>query len=238
MPAKGHSTALIFDPDCPCTLCAYFQDIEVLFERCSINIDCSWKRWSIWCILIEVTNFWEDLAEFNDNHTFDEYKMAIMALYPGAERDHQYNITNLEELTTWCRATTITTTSKLTSYHCEFLAILKHLLQCELLSPLDKKCLFIKGIHNPLWSQVTQWLQLKFPDHFPINPYPVNDILEVAKFILHGTSTTPVAAPQAPVPTTDTTTLTLVIKAEDLEPLLHLMAHTVCDIMPSQGSAS
>ena len=73
-----------------------------------------------------------------------------MALYPGAERDHQYDITNLEDLTTRCRASTITTTGELTSYHREFLAISKHLLQRELLSPLDEKRLFIKGIRDPL----------------------------------------------------------------------------------------
>ena len=237
MPAKGHSTAPIFDPDRPRTLCAYFQDLEALFERCSVDVDRLQKRWSIRYVPIEVADFWEDLAEFDDDHTFDEYKTAIMALYPGAERDHQYDITNLEELTTRRGATAITTTGELTSYHREFLAISKHLLQRELLSPLDEKRLFVKGIRDPLWSQVVQRLQLKFPDHFPRNPYPVNDVLEAAKFILHGTSTTPVAAPQAPVTTTDTATPTSAIKAEDLEPLLRLMTRAVRDVAPSQGSA-
>ena len=44
MPTKGHSTAPIFDPDRPRTLRAYFQDLEALFERCTVDNDHAWKR--------------------------------------------------------------------------------------------------------------------------------------------------------------------------------------------------
>ena len=42
------------------------------------------------------------------------------------------------------------------------------------------------GFPQKLWTKVAHQLQLKFPDHFPDDPYTLEQIHEAARFVLHG----------------------------------------------------
>ena len=70
-----------------------------------------------------------------------------------------------------------------------------------------------------LWSQVSYRLQLKFPDHFPDDPYTLEQIHDAARFVLHGTTASapvrdrplPLAPTLAPAPKTESTELSILI---------------------------
>ena len=55
------------------------------------------------------------------------------------------------------------------------------------LSEAEQSRAFVHGFPPDLWRTVSQRLQLKLPDHFPDDPYPLLDILEAAQYVLHGT---------------------------------------------------
>ncbi|KAJ2970027.1 hypothetical protein NUW54_g12827 [Trametes sanguinea] len=64
-----------------------------------------------------------------------------------------------------------------------------YLISQNRLSTSEQSRLFVRGIAQPLWGQVSQRLQLKLPDHYPEDPYKLDDVYNAAKFVLHGTVT-------------------------------------------------
>jgi hypothetical protein len=99
--------------------------------------------------------------------------------------------------------------SDLDEYYRQFLAIMMYLRSKNRLSEAEQSRTFVRGFPPTLWSVILQRLQLKLPDHFPDDPYPLESIHEVARFTLHGTpasattstmSTQVVATSQASAP--------------------------------------
>ncbi|KZS99347.1 uncharacterized protein LAESUDRAFT_610212, partial [Laetiporus sulphureus 93-53] len=79
----------------------------------------------------------------------------------------------------------IQTIAELRNYHREFLAITSFLIDKTRISKSECNRAFVRGFPPELWNQISQLLQLKQPDHYPDDPYSVNDIYEAAKFMLH-----------------------------------------------------
>jgi hypothetical protein len=55
------------------------------------------------------------------------------------------------------------------------------------LSEAEQSRAFVRGFQPDLWSRILQRLQLKLPDHFPDDPYTLDEIHKAARFVLHGT---------------------------------------------------
>ena len=56
------------------------------------------------------------------------------------------------------------------------------------ISAAEQSRAFAHGFPQKLWTKVAHQLQLKFPNHFPDNPYTLEQIHDAARFILHGTA--------------------------------------------------
>jgi hypothetical protein len=56
------------------------------------------------------------------------------------------------------------------------------------MSNLDQSQMFIQGFQPELWAQIKNCLLIEFPDHYPDDPYPLSDINDAAKFVLHGST--------------------------------------------------
>ena len=56
------------------------------------------------------------------------------------------------------------------------------------ISATEQSQAFAHGFPQKLWTKVTHRLQLKFPNHFPDNPYTLEQIHNAAWFVLHGTA--------------------------------------------------
>jgi hypothetical protein len=48
------------------------------------------------------------------------------------------------------------------------------------LSEAEQSRAFVRGFPPTLWSVISQRLQLKLPNHFPDDPYPLESIHEAA----------------------------------------------------------
>ena len=115
----------------------------------------------------------------------------------------------------------------------EFIAITTFLIPKNQISTTEQSCAFIRGFLPELWSKVSHRLQLKFPDHFPDDPYTLKQIHEAARFVLHGTTSfslaldvprmaTPTAVPVAKTEPT--------IKSEDLSVLIEIMKQAIAKL--------
>jgi hypothetical protein len=109
----------------------------------------------------------------------------------------------------------------LREYYWQFLSITTFLISKLWLSTMEQSRAFVQGFPNELWTHISQQLQLKFPDHFPNNPYRLEDIHEATWYVLHGTpltvgSTLALTTTVANKTMSNVSTNSKVIKKEDL----------------------
>ena len=176
MPARGHATAPDFDPTQLRTLRQFFQDIETLFERCGVVEDQSRKQWVVRYMPIDVADLCETLATFSPGKLYKEFRTEIKSLYPGAEDERKYTIADVKSLVARRAASPIHNITELLSYYREFFTMTMYLIKQRRLAESKQSRLFVEGITQPLWDQVQLRLQIKLIDHYPNNPYPMNDV--------------------------------------------------------------
>ncbi|EIW51315.1 uncharacterized protein TRAVEDRAFT_54667 [Trametes versicolor FP-101664 SS1] len=228
LPSRGHSTAPTFDPNSPRTLRRFFGDLEVLFRRCGVDTDLERKEAVTRYLPIDVADLCEGLPSFATG-SYQQFHDDIVALYPGAEESRKFAVADVEGLVARRATAPMTTIGELSQYYRDFLGMTSYLIGRSRLSTSEQSRLFVRGIVSPLWDQVSQRLQLKDPDHYPDDPYPLVDVYAAAKFVLHGTLT---SAPAPAAPATDPSG-SGPVKLEDLAPFLKFLAQSV-----GEGSAS
>ena len=232
MPPRGHATAPTFDPANPRNLRRFFLDVEALFERSGVEDEQQKKVWVVRYLPIEVAELCESLPAYSgEGHSYQQFKTAVIALYPGAGDDRKFSMAEVEALVAQRAKSPITNVVELSSYYRDFYTMTTYLIAQGRCSKSEQSRLFVRGIAEPLWERIQKRLELKDPDHYPDDPYDVDKVYEAATFILHGTiiggkvpsQSASTAAP--PPPTT--------VKMEDLAPILRLLAQSV-----GEGSAN
>ena len=78
----------------------------------------------------------------------------------------------------------IATPGDLGDYFCEFLLITQHVISKNRMEISEQSQAFLHGFLQDLPQKVMQRLQLKKPDHFPLDPYDLDDIYNTANFVL------------------------------------------------------
>ena len=125
----------------------------------------------------------------------------------------------MEKLVADTLKTGISSLADLGKYHRDFVSITTFLIAKNCLAAPEQSCTFTRAFPSELWSQVSYRLQLKFPDHFPDDPYTLEQIHDATRFVLHGTAaSTPthdrpllLAPTLAPAPKTESTKLSVLI---------------------------
>ena len=125
----------------------------------------------------------------------------------------------MEKLVTDTLRTGILSLANLGKYHRDFISITMFLIAKNRLTAPEQSRTFAHAFPSELWSQVSYQLQLKFPDHFPDDPYTLEQIHDAAHFVLHGTAaSTPMhdcllllVLTLAPTPKTESTELSILI---------------------------
>ena len=94
---RGDCAAPTFNPVQPRTLRRYFKDLELLFTRCKIEPDGEKKRYTRSYAPIKAADMWKMLPMFATG-TYQEFKDAIFALYPGAGTVRRWTRNDLWDL--------------------------------------------------------------------------------------------------------------------------------------------
>ncbi|CDO74316.1 hypothetical protein BN946_scf184449.g1, partial [Trametes cinnabarina] len=231
MPARGHATAPTFDPEQPRTLRRFFQDLETLFERSGVEADRQKKEWVVRYLPIDVAELCESLPEYYaDDKSYNDFRQAIIALYPGASDERKYSVADVENLVARRAKSSIANISELSAYYREFFAMTSYLIRQGRLSAAEQSRLFVRGIAPPLWEQVSRRLQLKLPDHYPDDPYTLEQVYDAAKFVLHGTLSSASSSSQS----ANTSTGGLV-KTEEIAPILRYLVQAIAEQPGNRG---
>ena len=99
MPARTERSAPTFDPKQPRELTRYFRELEALFTRCKITDEQEKKSYARSYLDVDSDDLWSELPEFGNTSTYDIFKKAVLALYPGAEQERKWSIADMDKLT-------------------------------------------------------------------------------------------------------------------------------------------
>ncbi|CDO69404.1 hypothetical protein BN946_scf184742.g2 [Trametes cinnabarina] len=202
MPACGHVTAPTFDPEQPRTLRRFFQDLETLFERSGVKADHQKKEWVVRYLPIDVAELCKSLPEYYaDNKSYDDFCQAIIVLYPGASNEQKYSIADVENLVVRCTKSAIANISELSASYREFFAMTSYL--------IDK---------------------LKLPDHYPDDPYTLEQVYNAAKFVLHGTLSSTSSSLQSANASSGG-----LVKTEEIAPILRYLVQAIAEQPSNHG---
>jgi len=231
MPARGHSTAPKFDPTKPRELRRFFDELELLFAACNVTDSDLMKKHACIYVDIDSAELWESLPQHATGVSFGEFQKAIHKLYPGSEDDRKWTISDMDKVVGEQLRIGIFDANDLGMYYRSFFNITHFLRTKNRISEAEQSRAFVRGFQPALWTRIARRLELKHPDHYPDDPYPLDDMHEAARFVLAGTSTSPNQA--APTQNTSQSTSTSApsssahVKQEDLALIFDKFAATI-----------
>ena len=238
MPARGDRTAPTFDPHQPRELRRYFADLDFHFVRSAVVDEQEQKKHACRFLDVDTCELWESLTTFTDNaKTFKEFCDEVYGLYPGSEEERKWSVSDMDKLVGETSRIGILSLSELGDYHRRFLAITVFLLSKSRISVAEQGRAFARGFQPELWARISQRLQLKFPDHFPDDPYNLQDIHDAARFVLHGTTAAYSATSTDVSRTAPAAPPANAIKAEDLATMFERLTDTFVKAIAAQGTS-
>jgi len=95
MPARGHATAPKFISSQPRELPRYFNELNNLFQDANITDEGIKKAQACRYVDIDESELWQVLPEYTNN-SYDEWKKAVLTLYPGAMEDRKWSMADLD----------------------------------------------------------------------------------------------------------------------------------------------
>ncbi|KNZ81434.1 hypothetical protein J132_00541 [Termitomyces sp. J132] len=247
MPPCNNTTAPKWDESRPRELPQHFKELEYLFADCGITDNTQKKEYASQYVSYDTAETWLGLPEFGDNisnnaprlYTYQEWKLAVLRLYPGMDASACYNLGDLERLVNQTFNSGLATLGRFSDYYRDFQRIARWLLANGKLYCNEEHCLFQQGIPTLLLSKIVHRLEITLPSHHPEDPYDVDQVFKGAKWVLKGMDTStsngnsgipsslPITnAPAAPSPmpkqeTLELTTTTAIVSTlECLEALL------------------
>ena len=189
MPACGDRGAPAFDPSKPQELHRFFKELKFHFGRSNVVDDTTMKKHALRFADCDTAELWEILPEFSDTaKTYQDFVDAVYKLYPGSDLERRWVIADMDKLVGETSRVGILSLADLGRYHREFMAITTFLIVKNCILPAKQSRAFTRGFPPELWNRVTHRLQLKLPDHFPNDPYTLEEIHDAARFVLHGTA--------------------------------------------------
>ena len=196
MPIHDEQAAPTFDRTKPHELLTFFAKYESLFNRTTITSEVQKKRDLLHYVDFDTEQCWKSLPEYsNATASYRDFKEAILIVYPIV-----YSLRDMELLISDTQKVNISTTSQLSKYHTQYLAITSWLIKEDQLDKFTQKRSYIKAFQPSLSFAISQRLQIKLPNHRPHAPYPVSDVYDTAQYILQGASPCiSLAAPPLPV---------------------------------------
>ena len=190
---------------------------------------------------IDTSELWESIPEYAAGISFNTFRIAVHKLYPGSEDDRKWSIADMDKLVGEQLRIGIFNASDLGLYFRAFYNITKFLATKNRISDAEQSRAFVRGFQPGLWSRIARRLELKYPDHYPDDPYPLDDIHEAAKFVLAGSNSSDTSSLLGSHSSTSSSAITTStsapqIKSEDLSAMFEKFATTLVTALAGSKS--
>lgn len=183
MPARGHSTAPSFKGKA-IDITQYFEDLEQLFTQAKVADEKEKIRYAKHYLDTEYTDTWDVIA-IEATTTWAMFKAEVVKLYPGAERERRYALSDLETIVDERRENEIKDREELGKYYRDFKTIAHYLLD-KRISEGERDRLFIKGFQTKFRERILGRLAILEPTKVPEDGYPFEDVNKAADWLLTG----------------------------------------------------
>ena len=98
MPSRDH-LAPKFEPKQPHELHRYFNNLDFAFTQAGVTDRTEMKQHTCCYVDVNTTELWETLTEYMDlTKTYDEFKTAVHALYPGLDEERKWSVADMDKL--------------------------------------------------------------------------------------------------------------------------------------------
>ncbi|KAG5223206.1 Transposon Tf2-12 polyprotein [Salix suchowensis] len=182
MPTRGHHSAPKFTGEGQ-FLSRFFDEIEALATAANLN-DRDKILWTLRYAENAEYEIWSTGLPEASGVNWIAFKTAVTRLYPGSDDDRRYTVSNFESFCELHSQKVMRTKEDLGKYHREFLTISTFLKGKGHISEREVNKLYFSGFDSAFQQKICEHLQLRNPLHHPDDLYNVNDIYEVATFIL------------------------------------------------------
>src|SRR6266404_1275765 len=185
LPYRHEKRAPTFDDADPARIWQYFEDLELLFQKHSISDNAEKKKATVNYTSVTVERLWKYVPTFsNASRSYKDFKEEIVKMYPEAIAARQPSFADLEQLISQRVRTPISSVLELGEFYREFLGISLDLIAKCRLDKHEQACHFLASFEPRLATPVRLRLEIKFPDHCPLDPYKTEDIYDAAIYAL------------------------------------------------------
>jgi hypothetical protein len=153
-----------------------------------VTTDLEKKKHTIRYVDIDTADLWESLPEYANTITYTVFVAVLYKLYPRSEDERKWSIADMDTLVGAQLCEGIPDLHTLGEYYRTFLAITQFLHTKNRISEAEQSRMFVHRFQPQRWAAIQNRLNIKFPDHYPDDLYPLEDIHEAAKLVLYGTS--------------------------------------------------
>ncbi|TDL30230.1 hypothetical protein BD410DRAFT_710203 [Rickenella mellea] len=187
MPARNHHSAPHFDA--PSKLARFLEDVEIAAHDAALSEEDT-IVWATRYVRREDSELWTALpAYIAMPKVYQDFKTAVIALYPGADLARQYRMRDMDDLVAERTMTPIASRLELGAYCCAFSRISSHLRSHDRASEPECQRAFLRGFSGDLRSRLDNRLKITNIAHRPDDPYTIEAVTAAADFLLSGTIT-------------------------------------------------
>src|SRR6266404_8295750 len=185
LPYRHEKRAPTFDDADPARIWQYFEDLELLFQKHSISDNAEKKKATVNYTSVTVERLWKYVPTFsNPMRSYEDFKEEIVKMYPEAIAARQPSFVDLEQLISHCIHTPISSVLELGKFYREFLGTSLDLMVKRHLDKHEQARHFLASFEPHLATPVHLHLEIKFPDHCPLDPYKTEDIYDAVIYAL------------------------------------------------------
>ncbi|KDQ49824.1 hypothetical protein JAAARDRAFT_142902, partial [Jaapia argillacea MUCL 33604] len=175
MPIHGDHTAPVFDGRGE-QLHQYFEDLEALFDNCTITADIDKIKYSVKYLKVDDADWWKSLDKYHvATMAYDAFKKAVYTLYLGVQMERANRQRDLDAI-----AEKWTSLETLENYHRESTMVAKFL------TMVDVELLFLKGFEDGFRNRMMARFTITHPNAYEDNPFSIKDTFANAQFLLKG----------------------------------------------------
>ena len=188
MPLRGTPNAPKFSRKKPSELPRYLEDIDLL-EDAAVLDEAQKIKAAICYAALDEAEVWQMLPEATANLAdWAGFIAATKKLYPGCEGANRYCCADIQYLVGDYCTKAMRSQDDLGEYTRKFTKFAAILIANRKLSETERDIMFLAGFPMPLQDRVCHRLAIIKPDIHPDDPYPMDDVIAAAKFLLTGST--------------------------------------------------
>ena len=188
MPLQGTPNAPKFSGKTPSELPRYLEDIDLLGDTAVLD-EAQKMKATIHYAALDEAEVWQTLPEAIANPVdWADSVAATKKLYPGCEGANQYCHGDIQYLVGDYCMKAMHSQDDLGEYTRKFTKFTVILIANRKLSETECNIMFLAGFPTPLQDHVHHRLAIVKLDMHPDDPYPMDDVIAAAKFLLTGST--------------------------------------------------